>query len=140
MAWAVAVVEPAEIDAVNILRASFLAMHRAVKALRIAPQHLLIDGNRFIPYPGIAHSCHVKGDGRFRSIAAASILAKTHRDALMLRLYEEHPAYGWAINKGYPTLDHRAAIERFGPCVHHRRSFRLLKPEEPLLAFDTDPT
>ncbi|MBK9177766.1 MAG: ribonuclease HII [Flavobacteriales bacterium] len=140
LAWAVAVVEPAEIDAVNILRASFLAMHRAVDAIQVRPQHLLIDGNRFIPYPGIAHSCHVQGDGRFRSIAAASILAKTHRDALMQRLHEAFPAYGWTINKGYPTADHRTAIERHGPCEHHRRSFRLLKPAEPILAFSADPS
>jgi len=132
LAWAVAVVPPAEIDAINILRASFLAMHRAIDALRTRPQHLLIDGNRFIPYPGIAHTCLVKGDGRFRSIAAASILAKTHRDALMKELHERHPAYRWAVNKGYPTTDHRAAIERHGPCVHHRRSFRLLK--EPVVS------
>lgn len=140
LAWAVAAVEPAEIDAVNILRASFIAMHRAVDALRMRPQHLLIDGNRFIRYPGIAHSCFVKGDGRFRSIAAASILAKTHRDALMQRLHEAFPAYGWAINKGYPTPDHRAAIEQHGPCAHHRRSFRLLKPAEPILAFSAEPS
>lgn len=129
LAWAVAAVEPAEIDAVNILRASFLAMHRAIDALKQRPAHLLIDGNRFIAYPGITHSCHIKGDGRFRSIAAASVLAKTHRDALMRALHEAHPAYGWAINKGYPTLDHRAAIARFGPTPHHRRSFRLLKEQ-----------
>lgn len=129
IAWAVAVVEPAEIDAVNILNASFLAMHRAIDALSPRPQHLLIDGNRFKAYPGIAHTCHIKGDGRFRSIAAASILAKTHRDALMRGLHDAHPAYGWAINKGYPTADHRSAIERLGPTPHHRRTFRLLKDQ-----------
>lgn len=129
LAWAVAVVEPAEIDAINILQASFLAMHRAIDALSERPEHLLIDGNRFKAYPGIAHSCHVKGDGRFRSIAAASILAKTHRDALMRTLHVQHPSYGWAVNKGYPTVDHRAAIERDGPCEHHRKSFRLLKEQ-----------
>ena len=127
IAWAVAIVDPAEIDAINILNASFQAMHRAVDALAVRPQHLLIDGNRFNAYEGIAHSCHIKGDGRFRSIAAASVLAKTHRDALMRELHHAHPEYDWAVNKGYPTLDHRAAIDRFGPCVHHRRSFRLLK-------------
>jgi ribonuclease HII len=126
IAWAVAVVEPQEIDAVNILNASFLAMHRAIDALSARPQHLLIDGNRFKPYPGIAHTCAIQGDGRFRSIAAASILAKTHRDALMRALHEEHPRYGWAINKGYPTRDHRAAIAAHGPSPHHRMSFRLL--------------
>jgi ribonuclease HII len=129
LAWSVAFVGPAEIDGLNILRASFTAMHRAVHALRQRPDHLLIDGNRFIPYPGIAHTCVVKGDGRFRSIAAASILAKTHRDAYMEDLHLEHPGYNWAVNKGYPTPDHRAALEQHGPCVHHRRSFRLLKDQ-----------
>lgn len=129
IAWAIAVVEPAEIDTINILRASFLAMHKAIAALAVKPQHLLIDGNRFVPYAGIAHSCHVKGDGRFRSIAAASILAKTHRDAIMNALHEQHPHFGWAVNKGYPTPDHRAAIEQHGACEHHRRSFRLLKEQ-----------
>lgn len=129
IAWAVAVVEPAEIDAINILNASFLAMHRAIDALAVRPQHLLIDGNRFKAYPGIAHTCHIKGDGRFRSIAAASILAKTHRDAIMRGLHDAHPDYGWAVNKGYPTQDHRAAIERLGPTDHHRRTFRLLKDQ-----------
>ncbi|MBK9147338.1 MAG: ribonuclease HII [Flavobacteriales bacterium] len=132
LAWAVAVVEPAEIDAINILRASFLAMHRAIDALKRRPDHLLIDGNRFTAYPGIAHSCHIKGDGRFRSIAAASVLAKTHRDAIMRELHQAFPAYGWAINKGYPTPDHRAAIAMLGACEHHRRSFRLLN-DQPVL-------
>ncbi len=126
LAWAVAVVGPAEIDAINILNASLLAMHRAVEALRVRPQHLLIDGNRFKAYPGIAHSCHTKGDGRFRSIAAASILAKTHRDALMRQLHLDHPQYGWEVNKGYPTAAHRTAIAEHGASPHHRRSFRLL--------------
>lgn len=125
LAWAVVAVEPAEIDTLNILRASFIAMHRAIDALRLRPQHLLIDGNRFIPYTGIAHTCLVKGDGRYRSIAAASILAKTHRDELMIRLHDDHPAYNWAVNKGYPTEDHREALMRYGPSIHHRRSFRL---------------
>lgn len=132
LAWAVAMVDPAEIDVINILNASFRAMHRAVDALIMRPQHLLIDGNRFIAYAGVPHTCHIKGDGRFRSIAAASVLAKTHRDAFMRDLHHAHPHYGWAVNKGYPTLDHRAAIEQFGPCEHHRRSFRLLKEETTL--------
>ena len=127
LAWAVAMVDPAEIDAINILNASFRAMHRAIDALLQRPDHLLIDGNRFHAYPGIAHSCHIKGDSRFRSIAAASVLAKTHRDAMMRDLHQHHPAYGWAINKGYPTPEHRAAIELHGPCAHHRRSFRLTR-------------
>ena len=133
IAWAVAMVEPAEIDVINILRASFVAMHRAVAALGTLPQQLLIDGDRFAPYPGIKHVCLVKGDGRFRSIAAASILAKTHRDAHMHQLHQAHPAYNWTENKGYPTPDHRAALEREGPCPHHRMSFRLLKEPEPEL-------
>lgn len=132
LAWAVAVVEPAEIDTLNILRASFVAMHRALDALRQRPQHLLIDGNRFIPYPDIPHTCFIKGDGRFRSIAAASILAKTHRDELMTGLHQQHPEYNWAVNKGYPTVDHRDALDRLGPCAHHRRSFRLSYAEPEL--------
>ena len=127
ISWAVAMVEPLEIDAINILRASFRAMHLAVDALTTRPQHLLIDGNRFIAYTGVPHSCHIKGDGRYRSIAAASVLAKTHRDELMQRLHAQHPEYGWAVNKGYPTLDHRAAIAQHGTCTHHRQTFRLLK-------------
>lgn len=131
VAWAVAMVLPEEIDRYNILRASFIAMHRAIDQLRVRPQQLLVDGNRFVPYPGVPHLCLVKGDGRFRSIAAASILAKTHRDAYMEQLHAQHPHYNWAVNKGYPTPDHRAAIARMGPCDHHRRSFRLLA--EPVL-------
>ncbi|MBK8341320.1 MAG: ribonuclease HII [Flavobacteriales bacterium] len=126
IAWAVAEASAEEIDRINILNASFLAMHRAIAALSIPPQHLLIDGNRFNPYTGIPHTCMVKGDGRFRNIAAASVLAKTHRDALMEQLALDHPHYGWRINKGYPTPDHRHAIAQHGPCLWHRRSFRLL--------------
>lgn len=125
-AWSVAFVSPQKIDAINILRASFLAMHKAVAALKFTPQQLLIDGHLFDPYTGIPHVCMIKGDGRFRSIAAASILAKTHRDAYMADLHGAHPEYNWVVNKGYPTADHRAAIARIGPCVHHRTSFRLL--------------
>lgn len=125
--WAVARVEPAEIDEINILKASFLAMHRALEQLDPQPESLLIDGNRFIPYRKLPFHCIIKGDGKFRSIAAASILAKTHRDAYMRRLAEEYPDYGWGQNKGYPTRAHRDAIRRYGPCVHHRQSFRLLE-------------
>ncbi len=132
IAWAVGVVGPEEIDVLNILRASFIAMHRALDALQQRPDHLLIDGNRFITYADIPHTCLIKGDGRFRSIAAASILAKTHRDELMVRLHNEHPEYGWAVNKGYPTVDHRDALDRIGPCVHHRKSFRLSYAEPEL--------
>ena len=107
LAWAVGVVSPQEIDEINILNASFLAMHRAVDALKVRPQHLLIDGNRFRPYPGIPHTTVVKGDGKYLSIAAASVLAKTYRDDYMLRLHAEYPDYGWDRNKGYPTREHR---------------------------------
>lgn len=127
--WAVAFVEPREIDRINILKASFLAMHRAVQQLQLQPKLLLIDGNRFTKYPGIPHQCFVKGDGRFMSIAAASILAKTHRDAYMVNLAQQFPQYHWEENKGYPTLAHREAILAHGSTPHHRKSFRLL-PEQ----------
>ncbi|QKZ15535.1 ribonuclease HII [Spirosoma sp. KUDC1026] len=126
LAWAVAEVSHEVIDQINILKASFLAMHRAIDALIIRPEHLLIDGNRFTPYPMIPHTCVVKGDTKFLSIAAASILAKTYRDDLMERLSLDFPAYGWAKNVGYPTPLHRAAIREFGPTKHHRMSFRLI--------------
>lgn len=132
LAWAVVMVAPEEIDRSNILRASFAAMHRAIAALTTGPQHLLIDGNRFPPYPGIPHTCIIKGDGKFRSIAAASVLAKTHRDAHMCQLHEAYPLYNWAVNKGYPTEEHRAALEQHGPCAQHRRSFALLR-RDPVL-------
>ena len=117
LAWAVAMVSPQEIDRLNILRASITAMHRAIGQLGVKPEALLIDGNRFYPYPGIPHT----------TIAAASILAKTHRDEFMRRLAEEFPQYHWDKNKGYPTPDHRAAIAQHGITVHHRRTFTLLK-------------
>lgn len=126
LAWAVGVVEAEEIDRINILNASFLAMHRAVGALSVKPDFLLVDGNRFKPYPGIPHTCIVKGDGKMMSIAAASILAKTHRDEYMRRIAGEYPQYGWDVNKGYPTKSHRDAIARYGVSPYHRRSFRLL--------------
>ena len=126
LAWAVAHVSPAEIDRINILRASILAMHRAIDQLQVRPEALLIDGNRFTPYPGIPHTTIVKGDGKMLSIAAASILAKTHRDEVMRQLAQEFPGYGWEGNKGYPTRDHRDAIRRLGITPHHRRSFTLL--------------
>jgi len=100
-------------------------MHEAVAGLHVLPQLLLIDGNRFLPYPGIEHICHIKGDGRFASIAAASILAKTHRDAYMLQLHDQYPQYDWQRNKGYGTASHVEAIRQQGYCEHHRRSFRL---------------
>lgn len=126
LAWAVAEVSHEDIDKINILRASFLAMHRAVDALTVRPEHLLVDGNRFIPYPMIPHTCIVKGDAHFLSIAAASVLAKVHRDNLMERLDKEFPGYGWAQNVGYPTPAHRKAIRELGPTPYHRMSFRLV--------------
>ncbi len=127
LAWAVGVVTPQEIDRINILNASFLAMHRAIEQLTVTPQHLLIDGNRFKPYPDIAHTCVVKGDGKYEAIAAASILAKTYRDDYMNELHEKYPMYDWKSNKGYPTKTHRAAIAQYGPSPYHRLSFQLLE-------------
>ncbi|WP_420151513.1 ribonuclease HII [Spirosoma sp.] len=126
LAWAVAEVSHEDIDRINILKASFLAMHRAVDSLGVKPEHLLIDGNRFVPYPMIPHTCIVKGDAHYLSIAAASVLAKTYRDKLMEQLGLEYPAYGWAQNVGYPTPIHREAIRQFGPTKYHRMSFRLI--------------
>lgn len=128
-AWAVAFVTPEEIDKINILQASILAMHNAISQLSPKPDLLLIDGNRFNPYPGIPHKCIVKGDATYMSIAAASILAKTHRDEYMSAIAKEYPQYGWERNKGYPTRDHRAAIAAHGTTPHHRLSFRLLDPQ-----------
>jgi ribonuclease HII len=126
LAWAIAEVSHEQIDEINILKASFLAMHRAVDQLIVRPEHLLVDGNRFVPYPMIPHTCIIKGDAHYLSIAAASVLAKTYRDDLMEQLGKEFPAYGWAQNVGYPTPIHRAAIREFGPTKYHRMSFRLL--------------
>lgn len=126
LAWAVGVVSPEEIDKINILNASFLAMHRAVDQLNVRPQHLLIDGNRFKKYRDLPHTTVVKGDGKYLSIAAASILAKTYRDDYMKKLHEEHPCYGWDHNAGYPTREHREGIRRHGLTPYHRRSFNLL--------------
>lgn len=134
LAWAVGVVTPEEIDRINILNASILAMHRAVEGLAVRPQHLIIDGNRFKPYADIPHTMVVKGDGKYLSIAAASILAKTYRDDYMNQLAEEFPMYDWKKNKGYPTARHRAAIAQYGTSPYHRMSFRLL--EERQLSFD----
>ena len=131
MAWAVAMVSPQEIDRINILAASFLAMHRAIDQLAVRPEALLIDGNRFRPYPGIPHTTIIKGDGKMMSIAAASVLAKTHRDELMRQLATDFPQYGWDRNKGYPTREHRAAIAANGTTPQHRLTFQLL--EQPTL-------
>jgi ribonuclease HII len=126
IAWAVGVVSHEEIDAINILQASFLAMHRAVDQLHTKPEILLIDGNRFKSYEGIPHQCEIKGDGRIKSIAAASILAKTYRDEYMEKLAQEYPHYNWQQNKGYPTKSHRSAIKEHGISPYHRKTFRLL--------------
>ncbi len=126
LAWAVGIVTPEEIDKINILKASFLAMHRAIDGLKVRPQHLLIDGNRFTKYAGIPHTTVVKGDGKYLSIAAASILAKTYRDDYMNRLHEEFPYYDWNHNKGYPTKKHRDAIREHGTTPYHRMTFNLL--------------
>jgi ribonuclease HII len=134
--WAIGVVSPKEIDRLNILRASFLAMHRAIEQLKIIPQHLLIDGNRFAPYPGIPHTTIIKGDSRYLSIAAASILAKTHRDEYMNQLHNEYPSYSWDENKGYPTQAHRDALRVHGITPYHRKSFSLLPFVWPILPFD----
>lgn len=123
-AFAVCSLSPAEIDKINILNASILAMHKAVESLKQTPGHLLIDGNRFHPVPGIPHTCVVKGDGKYMSIAAASILAKTYRDEYMEKLGAYFPAYDWATNKGYPTKKHKAAIKEHGLTPHHRISFK----------------
>lgn len=124
--FAVAMVTNQEIDEINILKASFKAMHLAIDQLSIAPELLLIDGNRFTPYKKIQHQCIVKGDGKYANIAAASILAKTYRDAYMENLHQQFPMYDWINNKGYGTAKHRKAIEEFGVCEHHRLSFNIL--------------
>jgi len=134
LSFGVGFVYEKEIDEINILNASFLAMHRAVDKLKMTPDLLLIDGNRFNPYEDIEHVCVVKGDAKYLSIAAASILAKTYRDEYMLRLHREHPLYQWNKNKGYPTQSHRKAIQDFGVTDVHRKSFNLLPP--PTFEFD----
>jgi ribonuclease HII len=132
LAWAVGIVTASEIDEINILNASFLAMHRAIEQLSVTPEHLLIDGNRFRPYPDIPHTTVVKGDGKYMSIAAASVLAKTHRDEYMVRLHDEFPQYDWQHNKGYPTRRHRRGIAEFGTTPYHRMSFTLLPNDRQL--------
>lgn len=136
LAWAVAQVSVQEIDRINILNASFTAMHRAIAQLAICPGLLLIDGNRFAQYPRIPHKTFVKGDARFASIAAASILAKTHRDAYMEQLHHRYPQYGWLQNKGYGTAAHRRAIAAYGLTEHHRRSFQLLPQQNTRSLFE----
>ena len=133
IAWAVGIVSPKEIDKTNILNASFLAMHRAIDNLSTKAELLLIDGNRFNPYSEIPHECIIKGDGKYLSIAAASVLAKTYRDDIMKELDLIFPAYNWKQNKGYPTKQHRKAIAEFGANKHHRKTFQLL-PNQLVLA------
>ena len=128
----VGIVSEKEIDDINILNASFLAMHRALDQIHQNFDRILVDGNRFNPYKDVEHHCMIKGDGRFKSIAAASIFAKTHRDMLMEELHKEYPVYDWNNNKGYPTKKHRAAIEQYGSCVYHRQSFTLLNKQTKL--------
>ena len=126
IAWAVGIVTPEEIDKINILNASILAMHRALDQLKVRPEAIIVDGNRFKPYQKLLHTTIVKGDGKYLSIAAASILAKTYRDDYMNRLAEEYPQYDWLSNKGYPTKKHREAIKQFGITPYHRKSYNLL--------------
>lgn len=133
LAWAVGAVSNVEIDEVNILKGSFVAMHRALDQLNTKPQLIIVDGNRFIPYGKTPHETIVKGDGKYQNIAAASILAKTHRDEIMRKLHEQHPHFGWDRNKGYPTKHHRLAIREHGPTEWHRMSFQLLQPELPFI-------
>lgn len=135
VAWAVGVVTPAEIDKINILKASFLAMHRALDQLKVRPEAIIVDGNRFVPYHDLPYTTVVKGDGKYQAIAAASILAKTFRDDYMKRLDSEYPCYGWAGNKGYPTAKHRQAIREHGVSPYHRMSYNLLGNEELSLDF-----
>ena len=134
--WAVGIVEPGEIDEINILNASILAMHRALDQLKVRPEAMIVDGNRFKPYRDLPYTNIVKGDGKYLSIAAASILAKTYRDDYMDRLAEDYPQYDWKSNKGYPTKKHRQAIRECGITPFHRRSFTLLPPEELTLDFE----
>ncbi|MBL7772686.1 MAG: ribonuclease HII [Chitinophagaceae bacterium] len=132
LAWAVSFVSPQKIDQINILKASILAMHQAVAQLTVEPEFLLIDGNRFYPYSNIPHTCVIKGDGKYTAIAAASILAKTHRDEYMMGLDKKFPNYLWLKNKGYPTVEHRSMIRQYGMTKHHRKSFACL-PKQPVL-------
>lgn len=137
VAWAVGVVTPQEIDQINILNASILAMHRALDQLRVRPEAIIVDGNRFKPYRDLPHTTIVKGDGKYLSIAAASILAKTYRDDEMVRLAQEYPDYDWQHNMGYPTRKHREAIRQHGITPYHRRTFNLLGSEELTIPFDS---
>lgn len=138
VSWAVGIVDNQEIDQINILNASILAMHRALDQLTVRPQEIIVDGNRFKPYRDIPHTTIVKGDGKYMSIAAASILAKTHRDECMLALHQQYPQYHWDSNKGYPAPVHRQAIRLHGTTPYHRLTFQLLPPEQMMLDFGTE--
>ena len=135
VAWAIGVVTPEEIDEINILKASFLAMHRALDQLSVRPEAIIVDGNRFVPYHDLPYTTIIKGDGKYQSIAAASILAKTYRDDYMDELAEQYPMYGWKKNKGYPTKEHREGIKNFGISPFHRKSYNLLGSQELSLEF-----
>ena len=138
ISWAVGIVDNQEIDQINILNASILAMHRALDQLTVCPQEIIVDGNRFKPYRDIPHTTIVKGDGKYMSIAAASILAKTHRDECMLALHQQYPQFHWDSNKGYPAPVHRQAIRLHGTTPYHRLTFQLLPPEQMMLDFGTE--
>lgn len=129
LAWSVAMIHEEEIDRINILNAAIKAMHIALESLPVQPEFILVDGNRFKPFRSIGHQTIIKGDGKFMNIAAASVLAKTHRDEYMENLHLKHPEYNWAKNKGYPTVEHREAIIRIGDTIHHRKSFKVKNPQ-----------
>ncbi len=130
IAFGVGIIDNHKVDEVNILQATYLAMHQAIDQLKKKPELLIIDGNRFKPYKKITHETIIKGDGKYIEIAAASVLAKTYRDEIMEKLHEEFPDYNWQKNKGYPTIEHRKAVKEFGSCIYHRQTFQLLKPEQ----------
>ena len=129
ISWAVGIYDNNEIDVVNILNASIFSMHRALNQLSVTPQHIIVDGNRFKPFKDIPYTTVIQGDGKYLSIAAASVLAKTYRDDFMIALHEMHPQYGWDRNKGYPTAFHRSALKKFGITPYHRKSFRLFETQ-----------
>lgn len=130
LAFGIGIIDNHKVDEVNILQATYLAMHQAIEQLKKKPDLLIIDGNRFKPYKTLEHQTIIKGDGKYIEIAAASVLAKTYRDEIMEKLHEEFPDYNWQKNKGYPTIEHRKAVKEFGSCEYHRQTFQLLKPEQ----------
>ncbi|MBK9737418.1 MAG: ribonuclease HII [Saprospiraceae bacterium] len=136
ISYAVAMLDAKEIDTYNILWASVRAMHKSLNKLKIRPDHVIVDGNKFIPYRKVPYDCIVRGDGIYTSIAAASVLAKTYRDDFMEKIHHKFPVYGWDSNKGYPTKAHRSAILQHGICYYHRKSFQLYPPSEQLILFN----